>query len=108
MVRVNSKIEEYIRLADSWVAAMRDEDPDLANSIHDQIQSVFCGISSLGQEDALFSRLESANEAAKFFIASHLKHKDAAKARGLYRQLSRSSDPFISISAEYILKELGK
>jgi hypothetical protein len=99
-------VDEYIRLADAWGASMEDGDSDAANSLHDRIQEVFQYLCQTKHENDLFDRTDTTNDAACFFIASHLKERDQRRAIGLYERLTRSSQPFVAMSAKYILSEM--
>jgi len=100
-------VDEYIRLADAWERSMEEGDSDTANTLHDRLLEVFQSISRKKQEDALFDRADTTNDAACFFIASHLKERDARRALGLYERLIRSPHPFIVMSAKHIVKEMA-
>jgi hypothetical protein len=101
-------VDEYIRMADSWGAALENEDSDTANALYDQIMDMYQHLCQTGQENALFDRVANVGDAACFWIAGHLKKKDRLKAIKVYDRLTRSPYPFLSLSAEYILKELAE
>ena len=99
-------VDEYIRLAESWGASLEDGDSDTANLLYDRIQDAFQYLCQTKQEKPLFDRADSVNDAACFCIASHIKENDHSRAVTLYERLTRSSQPFISMSAKHILSEL--
>lgn len=101
-----STIDEYIRLASDWGSAMDEGDSDKANLLHDHIQKLFEHIRETQNEWALFEQAGQVGDEACFFIASHLKDRDKARAIALYSRLEQSSKPFVAVSAKYILKEL--
>lgn len=98
----------YLRLADAWGKAMEVGDSTTANSLHDKIQAIYQQIAQAQQEKALFDQAEGANDAVRFFIASHIKDQDKHRAEVLYSNLAHSSLPFIAVSARYILNDLRK
>jgi hypothetical protein len=99
-------VDNYIRLADAWGASMQQGDSKTANRLHDRIQEIFQQLCQRQQEQALFDKADTATDAPCFWIASHLKDRDRSRAIALYQRLARSSEPFVSLSAEYILAEL--
>jgi hypothetical protein len=99
-----NSIEEYFRLAEEWGAFMSEGDSDNANRLHQQIQDVFQKILKEKKENDLFDRVDTVGDVACFWIASHLKKANPSKARTLYDRLCRSSYPFVSLSAKWILK----
>lgn len=99
-------VDEYIRLAESWGTSMDDGDSDTANSLYDRIQEAFHRLCQMNQENELFDRADATNDAACFFIASHLKERDQPRAIRLYERLTRSSQWFVAMSAEHILSEM--
>ena len=101
-----SNIDMYIEVADSWGEAMNEGDSDKANELHDKIQEIFKDICQNGNENALFERIDKVSNSTLFFIASHIKERDQDKAIPIYESLMKSSEPFIAISAKYILKEI--
>jgi hypothetical protein len=101
------RIDEYVRLARSWGELMEEGDSDLANALYERVERQFQQITQANQEKQLFDRAESTNDAACFFIASHLGKRDPFRARKLYERLVHSSKPFIAMSAEHILRELN-
>ena len=85
---------------------MEDGDSDTANSWHDRIQEVFQYLCQTKQENVLFDRADTTNDAACLFIASHLKGRDQRRAIRLYERLADSPLPFVAMSAKHIVKAL--
>ena len=100
-------VDDYIRLAGAWGASMEDGDSDTANSLHDRVQEIFRRVCQTNQQNALFDRADTTNDAACFFIASHLKDMDPSRARRLYGRLAHSPLPFVAMSAKHILGEMA-
>lgn len=105
---MSNLIEDYIRLADQWRVAMSRGDSAQANAIHDQIHSLHQIIASLGEEDVLMQHGVNGSDAARLFMASHLKERGDPLATSIYEQLVSSELPFIALSARYILLEMKK
>ena len=99
-------VDDYIRLTIAWGASLQDGDSEMANSLHDRIQVVFQDLCQRQQEDALFDKADTVNDATCFFIASHLKERDRPRAVMLYERLARSSQPFVALSAKHILSDI--
>jgi hypothetical protein len=106
----NSKmtdLQDYLDLADAWTQAMMDGDSGTANAICDRVEACFQTLCEMNLEEDMFNRADQAGDGAVFFIASHLKRFDKARAISIYRRLLKSAYPFIAISSKYILKEMG-
>src|SRR6056297_3489356 len=103
---MNNLVDDYLRLAAQWAAAMSEGESDKANAIHDKVQLLYNDIVEAGEEDPLLSCADSETDAVRFFIASHLKERDAKRAAEMYERLVGSDLPFIAVSARYILREI--
>jgi hypothetical protein len=102
-----NEIREFFRLVDEWSRLMDDGNAEAANVLYDRINAIYKIIVNARQEVELFGRAHDANDAACLFIASHIKDYDRAKAIALYQRLLRSPQPFIVMSAQAILEEMG-
>jgi len=98
-------VDKYIQLAEAWVVSIEDGDSDTANSLYDRIHELFQEIRRSGQEEALFNRADTVDDAACFFIASHIKENNQRRAIMLYERLTRSPQPFVAMSAKTIVSE---
>src|SRR5258708_6373598 len=104
--RMNA-VDEFIRLAETWGAALEAGDSETANALHERLRSLFGQISRLKHEADLFDHVDRANDAACFCIASFVKERDQPLAIKLYERLAKSSQPLIAMLAEHILRELA-
>ena len=105
---MNNLVDDYICLATHWAAAMSEDDSAKANAIHDKVQLLYNSIVEAGEEESLFRCAVSGTDAVRFFIASHLKERDAQRAAEVYERLVGSDLPFIAVSARYILREMRR
>jgi hypothetical protein len=103
---VSDLVSDYVRLATEWGIAMSNSNSGLANSLHDRIQSVHQQIVNAGDEEALFQHVDDSRDSVSFFVASHVKDRNAARAMAVYERLASSKAPFIAASSRYILREL--
>ncbi|MEQ9410031.1 MAG: hypothetical protein RIK87_20005 [Fuerstiella sp.] len=103
---MNNLVDDYLRLTTQWATAMSEGDSAKANAIHDKVQVLYKDIVEAGEEDSLFSCADSEADAVRFFIASHVKERDAQRASEMYERLIESDLPFIAVSARYILREM--
>jgi len=101
-------VDRYIELAEKWGGLMARGDAASANDLYDQIRSLFGRIAAAGAAESLFAHSNHPNDSVSFFIASHLKEADPARAVPIYERLVTSQLPFVSVSAEFILDELLK
>lgn len=104
--KMNNLVDDYLHLATQWSTAMSEGVAAKANVIHDEVQLLYKKIVEAGEEDSLFRRAGDEADAVRFFIASHMKERDAERASVMYERLVGSELPFIAVSARYILREM--
>ncbi len=98
-----SAIDEYIRLAGLWGEALEAGESETANALVDRIDQLYQNIQHANLSPELFRRAEASTDAARFFVASHVKATNIERAIKLYEQLENSPMPFLSLSAKHLL-----
>ncbi len=103
---MHTLVEKYLQFAEQWGEEMEEGNSSKANAIHDKIQAIYREIIAANEDASLFQYVDDDRDVIRFFIASHLKEKNALQAIELYKKLELSALPYLAISSRYILREL--